>query len=205
MPGMTSTGADRETLRALADDGNAKALDRLADLADERGDLDELEGLLDEGSTHAGRLLTRRAAAAGDLRRLQSLTDAGSAEAATALDRLLDPPPDRPARHRFLTIGYGDRAGYDRTDPAVRDGAHAHDARLRAAGMDAGIAGTPVQVRNHDAAGVRVADGPYLSSALPVAGFAIIEAASLAEAIEMVSGTPCAVAHGVVEVWPLEG
>jgi hypothetical protein len=26
----------------------------------------------------------------------------------------------------------------------------------------------------------------------------------LAEAVEMVSGTPCAVAHGVVEVWPLD-
>lgn len=42
-----------------------------------------------------------------------------------------------------------------------------------------------------------------MSSALPVAGFAIIEAATLQEAIDLVSGTPCAVAHGVVEVWPL--
>lgn len=24
---------------------------------------------------------------------------------------------------RFVTIGYGDRAGYDRTDPAIRDAA----------------------------------------------------------------------------------
>jgi len=43
-----------------------------------------------------------------------------------------------------------------------------------------------------------------MSSALPVAGYAIIEAATLAEAIEIVSRTPCAVAHGVVEVWPLQ-
>ena len=35
---------DRETLRALADEGNEKALDRLADLADARGDLEELSG-----------------------------------------------------------------------------------------------------------------------------------------------------------------
>ncbi len=34
--------------------------------------------------------------------------------------------------------------------------------------------------------------------------FAIIEAASLSDAIDMVSRTPCAVAHGVVEVWPLQ-
>jgi len=27
----------------------------------------------------------------------------------------------------FVTIGYGDEAGYERTDPAVRDAAHAHE------------------------------------------------------------------------------
>lgn len=67
-----------------------------------------------------------------------------------------------------------------------------------------GIAGTPVQVRNPDAVRVKTADGPLMTSSLPVAGFAIIEAADLAEAVDKVSRTPCAVAHGVVEVWPLE-
>lgn len=103
----------------------------------------------------------------------------------------------------FITIGYGDQAGYDRTDPAVRDAAHAHDERLRAAGVRMGVAGPPAQVRNHDGAGTEVRDGAFLTSALPVAGFAVIEAASMEEAIALVAGTPCAVAHGVVEVWPL--
>jgi hypothetical protein len=67
-----------------------------------------------------------------------------------------------------------------------------------------GIAGPPVQVRNPDGVCVDARDGPFMSSALPVAGFAVIEAADLAEAIEKVSRVPCAVAHGVVEVWPLE-
>ena len=105
---------------------------------------------------------------------------------------------------RFVTIGYGDQAGYDRTDASVRDAAHAHDARLRQEGVDMGLAGPPVQVRNHDATGVTTEDGPFMCSALPVAGFAIIEAATLAEAIDIVSHTPCAVARGVVEVWPLQ-
>lgn len=105
---------------------------------------------------------------------------------------------------KFVTIGYGDRAGYERTAPAVRDAAHAHDARLRDDGVLMGIAGAPVQVRNADAAGVETADGPFMTASLPVAGFAVIEAADLAAAVEMVSRTPCAVAHGVVEVWPLE-
>lgn len=103
----------------------------------------------------------------------------------------------------FVTIGYGDQDGYDRTDAAVRDEAHAHDARLLEGGTVVGIAGAPVQVRNHDGAGMSVERGSFLSSALPVAGFAIIEAATLEEAVRLVSRTPCAVAQGVVEVWPL--
>jgi hypothetical protein len=105
---------------------------------------------------------------------------------------------------KFVTIGYGDQAGYDRTDAAVRDAAHAHDARLRQDGIEMGIAGQPVQVRNHDGAELSTEPGPFMSSALPVAGFAIVEAETLAEAINLVSRTPCAVAHGVVEVWPLQ-
>ena len=105
---------------------------------------------------------------------------------------------------RFVTIGYGDRAGYDRTDRTVLDAAHAHDEVLRSLGVLMGIAGQPVQVRNHDAAAMTSKAGPFLSSPLPVAGFAVVEAASLSEAVELVSKTPCAVAQGVVEVWPLE-
>lgn len=104
---------------------------------------------------------------------------------------------------RFVTIGYGDQAGYDGTDPAVRDEAHAHDARLVEAGASAWRAGSPVQVRNHDGAGVTVQAGPFMSTGLPLAGFGIIEAATIEEAAELVSRTPCAVAQGVVEVWPL--
>jgi hypothetical protein len=105
---------------------------------------------------------------------------------------------------KFVTIGYGDRQGYDRTASAVRDEAHAHDTRLRRDGVTMGIAGAPVQVRNHDAASIETDHGPFMRSSLPVAGFAVIEAASLDEAIAIVAKTPCAVAHGVVEVWPLD-
>jgi len=105
---------------------------------------------------------------------------------------------------KFITIGYGDGHGYERTAPAVRDAAHAHDASLKAAGALMGIAGKPVQVRNPDDAGVKTTPGAYLQSALPIAGFAVIEAADLQEAITLVSKSPCAVAHGVVEVWPLQ-
>ena len=108
------------------------------------------------------------------------------------------------AMARFVTIGYGDEAGYAGTADEVRDAAHAHDARLAEEAVTMGIAGTPVQVRNHDAAGVQTREGPFLRSSLPVAGFAVIEADSLADAVDIASRTPCAVAQGVVEVWPLD-
>ena len=105
---------------------------------------------------------------------------------------------------KFITIGYGDEAGYNQTAQAVRDAAHAHDAKLLQAGAVIGIAGKPVQVRNHNDAGVQTTDGPYLRADLPIAGFSIIEAATIEEAIEMASKSPCAVAQGVIEVWPLK-
>lgn len=105
---------------------------------------------------------------------------------------------------KFVTIGYGDRAGYDRTSPDVRNAAHANDAELKRRGAVIGIAGVPVQVRNPDARGVETENGPFMSASLPVAGFAIIEAADMAEAIRLVSASPCAVAHGTIEVWPLQ-
>ena len=105
---------------------------------------------------------------------------------------------------KFVTIGYGDREGYERTPAAVRDAAHAQDEKLRDSGVLMGIAGVPKQVRNPEDTGLATATGPFMTSRLPIAGFAVIEAADMAEAVDMVSRTPCAVAHGVVEIWPLE-
>jgi hypothetical protein len=104
---------------------------------------------------------------------------------------------------KYLTIGYGDRAGYDRTPQPLRDAAHAQDRTLMTQGAVIGIAGVPVQVRNPEGAGIETLNTPFLKSDLPVAGFALIEAGSLEEAIREVAQTPCAIAYGVVEVWPL--
>lgn len=104
----------------------------------------------------------------------------------------------------FVAIGYGDRQGYDHTAEEIRDSAHGHDRHLQSLGATMGVAGSPVQVRNHDARRVITSDGAFMRSTLPLAGFTVVEAADVDEAVRMVSGTPCAVAHGVVEVWPLE-
>ena len=83
------TQADHDALRALADAGSEKALDRLADLAHSRNDVDELNELLDEGSELAGEYLTTRAIALRDLGELQRLADEGIETAERALDDLL--------------------------------------------------------------------------------------------------------------------
>jgi hypothetical protein len=103
----------------------------------------------------------------------------------------------------FITIGYGDRAGYDRTPEPLRAAAHANDAALVSRGALMGTAGGCVQVRNPEDAGVVRTAGPFMRSDLPLAGFAVIEAASLDEAVRLISRSPCAVAHGVIEVWPV--
>lgn len=104
---------------------------------------------------------------------------------------------------RYITIGYGDQAGYDRTPTDIRQAAHDHDAALTRRGVVMGIAETPVQVRNHGSRGVATEAGAYMSSKLPVAGFSIMEARDIDEAIELASKSPCAVADGVIEIWPL--
>lgn len=104
---------------------------------------------------------------------------------------------------KFITIGYGDESGYERTGAELRDAAHAHDAWLVERGAIVGMVGTPTQVRNHVNTGVRTVEGAYLQSELPIAGFALVEASNAEEAVELVAQTPCAIAYGVVEVWPL--
>lgn len=104
---------------------------------------------------------------------------------------------------KFVAIGYGDEAGYQNTPPDIREASRANDDELKNQGVLMGMAGAPVQVRNHNATGVETRDGAYLSSRLPVTGFAIIEAVDQAEAVRMVSKSPSAVMQGVIEVWPI--
>ena len=105
---------------------------------------------------------------------------------------------------KFITIGYGDRDGYDRTSRAVRDAAHANDSTLQREGAVMGVAGAPIQVRNPEATRVETREGAFMTSRLPVAGFAVIDAEDREDAIRKIAASPCAVAHGVIEVWPLK-
>jgi hypothetical protein len=105
---------------------------------------------------------------------------------------------------RFISIGYGDQAGYDRTEEHLRSTAHAHDAKLLASGALMARAGVPAQVRNYVDKGIQIESGAFMQSDLPIAGFMVLDAENFDEAIQLVAKTPCAIAYGVVEVWPLD-
>jgi len=83
-----------------------------------------------------------------------------------------------------------------------------HDKALRESGhlLLVGSLAMPDQYRTlrADANGVTTSDGPYAPTSEPFGAFFIVEAESLDEAVKLVSNTPCAVGHGVVEVWPLQ-
>ena len=51
---------------------------------------------------------------------------------------------------KFVTIGYGDQEGYDRTPATIRNAVHVHDEKLRADGVLMGIAGKPVRTKVSD-------------------------------------------------------
>lgn len=106
---------------------------------------------------------------------------------------------------KFLTIGYGDQSGYDVTPEEIRNKAHDFDAELVKDGRAmTSVLGKPIQVRNHQSKKVERADGSFMKSDLPVAGFSVLEAKSLDEAVALCAQTPCAIANGIVEIWPIE-
>ena len=43
----------------------------------------------------------------------------------------------------------------------------------------------------------------FLRASLTSHGFALIEADTIEDAVALVADSPCAIAHGLVEVWPL--
>ena len=104
---------------------------------------------------------------------------------------------------RFVTIGYGDQAGYERTPQAVLAAAHARDAELQRSGAVMGITCAPVQVRNTER--FEPAPSPARSCVPRCRGRlrgdrGRHDRGRRGDGV----GLAVAVAHGVIEVWPLQ-
>ena len=103
---------------------------------------------------------------------------------------------------RFLCLAYGKEADWLALPDSRRQELLRQDDVLRQRGAFVSAVGEATVVRAWDGP-VRRSSEEYAASDAPLVGFSIIEAADLDEAVELVAGTPCAVARGAIEVRPL--
>jgi hypothetical protein len=104
---------------------------------------------------------------------------------------------------KFLCLAYGDESGWKSLSKEKQDEVLAADERIRQRGNFMSIVLPSTVVRAWDGT-PKTSPGPFAKGDVPLAGFSIIEAHDLEEAVAMVSKTPCAVAKGAIEVWPLK-
>jgi hypothetical protein len=103
---------------------------------------------------------------------------------------------------KFLVLAYGAEADWLALSPDQREVLLAQDAVLRARGDIVAAVGRPTTVRSPGGATAR-AERAFASAPLPMAGFGLIDADDVDQAVRLVEGTPCARANGAVELWPV--
>jgi hypothetical protein len=105
---------------------------------------------------------------------------------------------------KYLILAYGDEKAWNALSKAEQDELLAQDEVLRKRGdIVAAVRQSAVVVRALDGTPT-ISNGPFAVSGLPLAGFGIIEAADLDEAVRLVAKTPCACARGAVEIRAIE-
>lgn len=104
---------------------------------------------------------------------------------------------------KFLVLAYGTEKDWLALSEAERSRLLAQDDVLRSRGDIVAAVGDATTVRTRDGA-PELRDVPVAASDLPLAGFGVIEARDVDEAVALVAQTPCAVAGGAVELHPLQ-
>ena len=104
---------------------------------------------------------------------------------------------------KYLCLAYGDERAWNTLTKEEQAALLAQDEQLRRRGdLVAAVEPASTVVRAWDGT-PHTTEGPFGASFLPLAGFSVIEAGSLEEAVKLVSQTPCARARGAVEVRPI--
>ncbi|MBC7894332.1 MAG: YciI family protein [Cytophagaceae bacterium] len=103
---------------------------------------------------------------------------------------------------KFLCLAYGSEADWKRLSKDEQSELLAHDNVLKERGDY--MAAVKLQVTtvtnwDHD---LKTKDAPFARLEHPLAGFSVIEANDLDEAIALVANTPCARANGAIEIRP---
>jgi len=104
---------------------------------------------------------------------------------------------------KYLCLAYGDEAGWKDLSKREQDAVLAQDQVLRKRGdLVRAVETSVTTVRAWDGT-PSVVSVPFADSRVPLAGFGIIEADNLEEAIQLVTNTPCARAKGAIELRPI--
>ena len=105
---------------------------------------------------------------------------------------------------KFLVLAYGTEEQWNRLPESERTALLAQDEVLRTRGdVVAAVQGAVTTVRAWDGTPTTT-EGAFAASSAPLAGFGIIDAADVDDAIQLVAQTPCARAKGAVEVRAME-
>jgi hypothetical protein len=104
---------------------------------------------------------------------------------------------------KYLCLAYGDEDAWKGLTKDEQSALLAQDDQLRKRGdLVAAVEPSSTVVRAWDGT-PHTTEGPFGASFLPLAGFSVIEASSLEEAIKLVAKTPCARARGAIELRPI--
>jgi len=104
---------------------------------------------------------------------------------------------------KYLCLAYGDEKDWNVLTKEEQDALLAQDEALRQRGaLMASVRTTVTTVCAWDGRPT-TSTGAFAVSRVPLAGFSIIEAGDLDEAVQLVAGTPCARAKGAIEIRPI--
>ena len=92
---------------------------------------------------------------------------------------------------KFLCLAYGDEGKWNTLPESIRDALLAQDDLLRSRGDLVAEVLAPTTVR-FAGGHAQASDGSFGQAPLPLAGFYVIEAGDVDEAIGLLSKTPCA-------------
>jgi hypothetical protein len=104
---------------------------------------------------------------------------------------------------KYLVLAFGAEEDWKALSESEQGALLAQDEVLRNGGaLVAAVETAVTTVRAWDGTPAAT-DGAFTDSRLPLAGFGVIDAANLNEAIQLVAKTPCARAKGAVELRPI--
>lgn len=104
---------------------------------------------------------------------------------------------------KYLCLAYGDEKDWNALTKEQQDALLAQDEVIRRRGALMAAVETNVTTVHAWDGTPSTTRGAFAESRAPLAGFSIIEAATLDEVVQLVAQTPCARAGGAIEIRPI--